>query len=214
MGDTLVRCRTTTPGSVLELMVVASGRRSCIGVDLDSGAFIRTVESVSRPLLKPFTVVRGTTAPPEYERPEHPELATFDRALIPVGSIAPKRAYRLTRPLLHPKHRPLLGFHGPSIPWWDRDTSGPSVAIVEVDRSVRANLTAHGLRARFVWNSNVQDLPLEDLRVLERLDWVSPRQTGALPLAEMLGFRPTRLVVAIGRPHNGYCSKVIAGLLP
>lgn len=210
----LVRCRTTTPGSVLEVMVLASGRRSCIGVDLDSGAFVRTVESVPRPLLKPFTVVRGTTTRAEDERPEHPERATFDGPLTPIGLITPKRAQRLIRPLIHPKSQPLLGFHGPSIPWWERDTNGPSVAIVEVDRSFHANLSTRGLRARFAWNRSVQDLPLEDLRVLERLDWVSQQGNATMPIAEMLGFRATRLVVAIGRPVNGHCPKVIAGLLP
>jgi hypothetical protein len=214
MGETLVRCRTDTPGSVLELLVLASGRRSCIGVDLDSGAFVRAIEPVSRPLLQPFTVVRGRTVAPLYERPEHPEIATFDRQLMPIGSISQRRAERFIRPLIHPKNRPLLGFFGPSTPWWEHETSGPSVAIVDIDRTLRANLTTGGLRARFVWNAGVQDLPLEDLRLLEQLDWVPKRANAGLPLAEMLGFKPQRLVMAISRPVNGYCAKVIAGLLP
>jgi hypothetical protein len=195
-------------------MVLASGRRSCIGVDLDSGAFVRAIEPESRPLLTPFTVVRGRTVKPEYDRPEQPELASFERPLLPVGSITARRAERFIRPLIHPKNRPLLGFFGSSTPWWEHAANGPSVAMVDVDRTLRANLTSDGLRARFVWNSGVHDLPLEDLRLLGQLDWIPENANAGLPLAEMLGFRPQRLVVAISRPLNGYCSKVIAGLLP
>jgi hypothetical protein len=214
MGETLVRCRTNTPGSTLELMVLASGRRSCIGVDLDSGAFVRAIEPESRPLLKPFTVVRGRTVEPEYDRPEQPELASFERPLLPVGAINARRAERFIRPLIHPKNRPLLGFFGSSTPWWEHAATGPSVAVVDVDRTLRANLTSDGLRARFVWNSGVHDLRLEDLRLLGQLDWVPENANAGLPLTQMLGFRPQRIVVAISRPMNGYCSKVIAGLLP
>jgi hypothetical protein len=214
MGETLVRCRTNTPGSTLELMVLASGRRSCIAVDLDSGAFVRAIEPSSRPLLAPFTVVRGRTIEPEYDRPEQPELASFERPLTPIGLINARRAERFIRPLIHPKNRPLLGFFGPSTPWWEHETTGPSVAVVDIDKTLRANLTANGLRARFLWNAGVHDLPLEDLRLLGRLDWVPQHANVGLPLTEMLGFRPNRIVVAISRPLNGYCSKVIAGLLP
>ncbi len=214
MGETLVRCRTTTPGSVLELMVLASGRRSCIGVDLDSGALIRTVESISRPLLKIFTAVRGTTAQPSFDRPEHPELVAFDQELLPIGSIAPKRAQRMIKPLLHPKQGPLLGFYGPSTPWWEREANAPSVAILEVDRRIRAIHTPRGLRVQFAWNGSIHDLPLEDLRVLERLDWVPEQPNATFPLAEIIRYEPRRLLLAISRPVNGYCTKVVAGLLP
>ena len=36
-----VPCRTTAPGAELRLLVLASSRRELIGVDLESGAFVR-----------------------------------------------------------------------------------------------------------------------------------------------------------------------------
>lgn len=69
-----------------------------------------------------------------------------------------------------------------------------------------------GLRARFEWNGQRHDLPLEDIRLLSQLDWL-PSSTGSVPVKRLLGFRPDRLVVALGHPNRGYCPKVVAGLL-
>jgi hypothetical protein len=214
MGDTLVRCRTAEPGVTLDYVVLASGRRSSIGIDLESGALIRSVEPHARPLLKPFSVVRSKTAALTVDRPEQPELVQFASEPKPIGFLTVRRAERLVRPLLHPVGGPLLGFYGPSIPWWEQENARPSVAIVDVGRSIRAHLSSKGLRATFMWNKQVHDLPLEDIRLLARLDWVPQRENSAIPLAEMLGFRPERLVVVITHPRQGYCPKVVAGLLP
>jgi hypothetical protein len=52
-------------------------------------------------------------------------------------------------------------------------------------------------------------LPLADRGAAAALD-----RGGPAHLSRALGFHPRRLLVALSPPVNGYCYKVVAGLLP
>jgi hypothetical protein len=213
MRNTLAPQRTSRPGATVDLAVLASGRRSTIGVDLASGAFVRAAEPPRSTLFAPFTVVTGTTIATTIDRPEQPELLQFARPLEPMERLNGRRVERLIKPLLHPHNRPLLGFHGPSALWWDLEHSG-SVALVEPQRGPVVATDDRGVRCHFAWSGHRYDLPLEDVRLLSRLDWLPNGPCRPKDLVDALGFAPNRLVIALGRPNRGYCPKVVAGLLP
>ena len=59
-----------------------------------------------------------------------------------------------------------------------------------------------------------EDLPVEDARLLRQLDWLPSGRITLRDCAPALGFRPTRMTVALSRPHHGYCYKVVAAFLP
>ena len=213
MRETLVRQRQSLVGATIEFVVLAGGRRTCIGIDLESGAFVRASEPLRNSPIRPFTVVRGIASSTTLDRPEQPEYVRFSESLVVTDRLDRRKMDKLVRPLVHPKHRPLLGFHGPSAPWWEHETSG-SVALVEPERGPVVELAERGLRCRFLWSGLHYDLPLEDTRILAKLDWLP---TGPVPhneISTIMGFRPDRLVVALGRPDRGYCPKVIAGFIP
>lgn len=202
-------------GDAIALLVLAPGYRSCVGVDLDSGAMVRAHHPPrQRGLLRPFVVAEGVVRDPRFDRPEQPESVDLAGALQPIGHLRGWRADRYLRPLLHPKHRPILDLQGPSIHWWQLEGDRPSVALVAPESEPVVHVDGRGVRVRFAWNGSTQDLPLEDPRVLSRLDWTPPSPLRGPQLLDLLGFVPERLVVAMSRPIQGLCHKVVAGLLP
>lgn len=221
MRDTLVRRRAassaaTAASSVdLEVLVLAGGRRSCVGVDLATGAFVRTHQQVPQPeFLAPFTVAAARRSPRVLDRPEQPEAVALSTALEPLGELRGWRADRILRPLQLPRDRHILGMQGPSVPCWTLDRSRPSVALVALDSEVIVSVTERGVRASFAWNGYRIDAPLEDPAVLGRLDWFPERILRGRRLIDIVGFRPERLVMALSRPQNGHCYRVVASLLP
>jgi hypothetical protein len=58
------------------------------------------------------------------------------------------------------------------------------------------------------------ELALADSSLGDDLARTGRSQLGGAALADLLGYMPTRLLVALTAPRDGYCSKVVAGLLP
>src|SRR5262249_22277999 len=120
---------------LLELLVLAVERDHCAGIDLSSGALVRawTTELID-PAIGPYDVVSGRAAAHDRERlpdPTQPEAIVLVGAPTPVGRITGRRAERYLRKVVHPAGQPLLGFHGPAIPFWQRSGDHPSVALIE-----------------------------------------------------------------------------------
>jgi hypothetical protein len=209
-------CRVSAPGAEIEILVLASGRRSCVGIDLASGAFVRTHQSLpNRELLPRFTTAIGVLAPATIPpRPEQPEAVDLTGRLEPTGRLAGWRGERMLRAVLHPEGRPILGMNGPSIPCWTIEGDRPSVALVAPTSEVRVRVTEHGVRAMFAWHRSLIDAPLEDPTLLAQLDWLPHRDLYGSTLIRAVGFRPERLVMALSRPRNGHCYRVVASLLP
>ena len=123
-----------SPGTTLELMVVATGERHCAGIDLASGALVRgwsPTEVDQR--LRPYDVVQVTVAdnPDLLPDPTEPDAIVIAGPPRLSGHMAGGAARRLIRPLLHPENVPLLGFQGPTVPFWERRPDHPSVALAE-----------------------------------------------------------------------------------
>lgn len=188
--------RAREAGVELTLLVLSVSTLGLAAIDLDSGAVVRTGADLLGGLaLRPYDVVSAQLAAATNPLdPTQPEAVTLAAAPIPLRRLAPRRAERWLRPLLHPEWSHLLGFAGPSIPFWEVDGSRPSVAIVAARATI--GVGDDGLvRCRFPWRSLVHDLP------------VAVSRTSGLPS------EAARVVVALTTPVEGHCYKVVAGLL-
>jgi hypothetical protein len=206
-----LRRRTDTPGTQLDLLVLAVDADHIAGVDLASGAMVRAWSPPSRRLapraLEPYDVVRGTLAPDvdQVPDPTQPEAVVLASAPEQVGRLRRRRAERLLRPLVHPVGQPLLGSHGPTVPFWERRPDHPSIALVEPETQALIYARPERLTCRFRWRDRFVDLPFLDPWVAETM-----ARTGCWRLTSRWG---ERLVVALTPPIDGHCHKVVATLL-
>lgn len=190
-------------------MVVSTGDHHCAGVDLDSGALVRAwcPQPVDQRLC-PYDVVEVTIAsePDLVPDPAEPEAVVAGSAPVPVGRISGRRASRLIKPLLHPTNSPLLGFHGPAVPFWERRADHPSVALAQPGEPIVVTIEAGGTWCHFKWANRPHVLACTDARLTAFLsrhgrDWAS--------------FRPGAfVVVALEPPVSGQCHKVVESVVP
>jgi hypothetical protein len=198
-----------TPGTTLRLMVVSTGERYCAGIDLASGTLVKALSS--QPVdqrLCPYDLVDVTIAsnPDVAPDPCEPEAVVISGAPALVGCLTGKRAARLIRPLLHPENAPLLGFHGPTTPFWSRRPDHPSVAVAEPRGPLVVTLNAEGMWCHFLWGGRPQVLACADPRLEATLRRVHK---------DLANFQPgTYLLIALGPPLDGQCHKVVTSLIP
>jgi hypothetical protein len=196
----------------IQLLVLTAEAHACLGVDAETGAFVRARYPDGRfAALAPLDVAAADIVVEDREPPDaaRPELIDLADAPVRLGRLPVRRAARFLRPLLHPRRRPLLDFVGPAVPFWTLNGDRPSVAIVEPERAPRLVRAATGYECRFGWDGRGYALPFADLRLSAALD---RRRT--TDVTRLLGFPPRRLLVALTPPAQGYCYKVVAGLLP
>jgi hypothetical protein len=197
-----------TAGAALRLLVVAANGRHCAGVDLDTGALVRTWSPVppdSR--IRPYDVVEATcdgdieTVPD----PTQPEALGLAGPPVPVDRFSGRRCERLLRPLLHPHGQPLLGVTATAIPFWQRSSDHPSIALVEPAGHIRLVRDGDYLGCRFEWQGHERELPCLDRPLAGHMD-----RHGRTRLTAGRG---DRLVVALTAPIDGRCHKVVESLL-
>ena len=107
---------------------------------------------------------------------------------------------------MHPDDTPLLGSHTPAVPFWERRSDHPSVALVQPDGPVVLRREPTYLACRFAWQGTVRELPCLDRRSASDMDRQGRRQR--------LEPKRTRLVVALTPPIDGHCHKVVEAVLP
>ncbi len=200
--DGLVRTLVERPrrageaGVELTLMVLSVSNLGLAALDLASGAVVRTgTDRLDRVALRPYDVVSTRLAArAEPIDPTQPEAVSLADTPRPLRRLTPRRAERWLRPILHPEWAHLLGFAGPSIPFWELDGTRPSVAVVPARAAM--GIDDDGLlRCRFLWRTLVHDLP-----VVAGRGAVVPNEAA-------------RVVVALTPPAEGHCYKVVTGLL-
>ncbi len=207
--------RVVVAGAELRLLVLAADVNGCVGVDLDTGAFVRASHPAGDTLPQPFDIVAaeiaGAVEPPDPARPEALELAEGPK---PVGQIALKRAERLLAPLHHPPRLPLLGLSANAVPYWTLTGESPSVTLIEVRSDPRLRWGHFGPECHFMWQGQPHELLLADRRLLDTFerDGMAPPTRGEV--CRILGYRPHRLLVMLTAPIDGYCHKAVAALLP
>jgi hypothetical protein len=190
-------------------MVVSTGERQCAGVDLASGALVRAWSSAPvDQRLRPYDLVTVTVAGDHEVVPDpaEPEAVPIAQPPSLVGHLKGRQALRLIRPLLHPEHAPLLGFYGPTVPFWQRSADQPSMALAEPKGPLVVTRENGGMWCHFAWEGRPQVLACSDPRfaaTLRRMD------------KDYANLRPgTHLVVALEPPVDGQCHKVVEALVP
>jgi hypothetical protein len=213
---TEVSYRVGIAGAELRVLVLAADTGGCVGVDLDSGAFVRASYSAcpSEPFSS-FDVVTGRIAassrPTDASRPETVEL---EEAPAQCGRLSERKVERYLAPLRHPRRGPLLGFAGRAVPYWTLTGDRPSLTIVDVATGPQLRRGPAGYECRFTWQGGRHQYVLGDRRLAAQLEEVSwPRYSGR-DLQRLLGYRVRRLLIVLTPPHEGYCHKVVAALLP
>jgi hypothetical protein len=153
-------------------------------------------------------VVVGTLAaePDLVPDPAQPEAVVLVAAPERTGRITGRRAERYLRDLVHPKGRPLLGFHGPAVPFWERTIEHPSIAVVEPEGPTVIGRRGPWLTCVFGWREARVELPFLDRRVAAAM-----ARSGRTVTCSA---KRDRLVVALAPPVDGHCHKVVAALLP
>ncbi|MDQ1446519.1 MAG: hypothetical protein QOI20_2983 [Acidimicrobiaceae bacterium] len=145
-----------------------------------------------------------------------PEAACVERPPHAVGRLRPRVAERYVRPLLLPAGEHLLGFAGSTTPYWALTGHRPSICLVAPHGPVSVVRTGVGVACRFTWRGVAHELPLADaaLSLKPAMDHTHRPVLSGAPLADLVGFVPRRLLVALSPPRDGLCHKVIPGLLP
>lgn len=196
-------------GATLELMVLAADRHYSAGVDLASGALVRTWSAAPpEERLRPYDVVTVVVGEDAESVPDPAEPEAFALAEAPekVGHLRGRRPERLLRQLLHPKGQPLLGIGSNVVPFWERRGDHPSIAVVEPEGPVTLWRDGQYLACRFLWLDHERELPCLDRDLALEMDY-SNRPWMASP-------RRSRLVVALTPPIDGRCHKVVEAVLP
>lgn len=197
------------PGTTLRLLVVSTGARHCAGIDLESGAMVRAwapgpVDQGLRPYdVVTVTINSDTDLVPD---PSEPEAVALVAPPVYDSRVTGRAAKRLIRPLLHPGKGPLLGFHGPTVPFWERTPDHPSVALAEPPGGVVVSIERDQMWCHFQWSRRPVVLACQDPRL----------QTALLSRGRRLArLRPgTLVVVALSPPVIGYCHKVVEAVIP
>jgi hypothetical protein len=201
-----------TPGTTLELLVLASHGGHCAGVDLDSGALVRAWSAAS-PIrrLRAYDVVQVTLAEMNsgldaIPDPCEPEALVLAAPPELVRHIHGRRVARLLRPLLHPAGQPLLGLPNSFVLFWERRADHPSIALVEPEGPINLWRDGSYLACRFAWLGHERELPCLDRHLAAQMD--REGQT------HLTAGRDDRLLVALTPPIDGRCHKVVEAILP
>ena len=207
--------RLVVPGAELRMLVLAAESRGCVGVDIDSGAFVWASHAPTPRLPGPFAVVSGEIAgalePPDPARPEALELTGAPRL---VGRMSLRRAERLLAPLRHPPRLPLLGLGANAVPYWTLNGQGPSLALIELRQNPRLRWGQAGLECHFVWEGTPHELPVVNRTLVHHVEASGLFPASRGDVERLLGYRPRRLLVMLTAPQDGYCHKAVGAILP
>ena len=207
-------------GARLRLLVLGCTEDDTTAVDVASGALLRLRipwPVGHEPDLAPFDVVEATLAEdPERDDLAQPEAATASSLPRLVGSLRGRRARRMLARLAVPPDGPLLGFLGPSAPYWEFRGLRPSIALVHPGRGPQLirRRSDGSTWVRFGWDRDDVWLPVEDRRTVRALDASRRDRLSGKALSTALGFTPHYVLAAVSSPRDGHCYKVCAAILP
>jgi len=218
------------PGAELACLVLSPGPEEWVGVDLASGALlrsrpegarllqrVRTTDGTMR-LAARFDLVALTLAddeePPDPARPE--AIVALGPPTL-VGRARRRPARRLLRQLAAPERRgmSLLSTWGPSIAYIDLDGTAQSVVVIETSpRAFELSVRPDGeVAATISWSGITQSVLVAD-PVARRAAFAVEHPLRRGELVETLGFRPSYLICGLAAVRQGHASKVVLAVLP
>jgi hypothetical protein len=207
-------------GARLLVLVLSCSVDDTIGVDLASSAMVRLRvpwQASAMPDLAAFDVVEATlSSDPERDDTAQPEAVTLDHLPRLVGSLRGGAVRRRLRRLQAPPDGPLLGFRGPSAPYWELRGDRPSVGLIVPERGpqVLRRRDDGTTWVRFGWERDDVWMALEDRHAVRALDAARRERLSGKELAVALGFKPRYLLTALSQPVDGHCYKLCVGILP
>jgi hypothetical protein len=210
----------TSGGSTLHLLVLASTTEDTTVVDLATRTVMRVRvpwPDQHEPDITAFDVVEVTLAEdPERDDLAQPEATTAADLPRHVGTLKGRQLRKLLRRMVATPDGPLLGFPGPSAPYWEFRGFRPSVALIEPTRSPQLirRQADRSTWVRFGWDRDDVWLPVEDRHAARVLDAARRERLSGKSLATALGFNPQYLLVTVSQPRDGHCYKVCAAVLP
>jgi hypothetical protein len=210
----------TSAGAQLLVLVLSCTVEDTIGIDLASSAMVRLRvpwRESAVPDLAAFDVVEVTLSrDPERDDTAQPEAVTLDHLPRLVGTLRGGTVRRRLRKLQAPPDGPLLGFRGPSAPYWELRGNRPSVALIVPERGPQLlRRRDDGTTwVRFGWERDDVWMALEDRHANRSLDAARRDQLSGKGLAVALGFKPRYLLTALSQPLEGHCYKLCVGILP
>ena len=230
-----------SPGARLSCAVLSASPEEWVGVDLATGAFVRTRHgafarrgagemlgpaadtgldegAAGRAPWAPLDVavvsVGEDLDPPDPARPEAVALAAD---IEPAGRVGRRAARRLLRHLAAPEQpgAAVLGTRGPSIAYVDLDARSPSVVLLaSAPRHIECYLRPDGAPAcSFTWSGTTQALPLLDSRLRSAVRDRSPRPLDDAHVAAAIGGRPAFLLVGLTAVRDGHVPKAVLAVL-
>jgi hypothetical protein len=206
-------------GARLLVLVLSCTAEDTIGVDLASSTMVRLRvpwHERAVPDLAAFDVVEVTLAvDPERDDTAQPEAVTLSGLPRLVGTLRGGAVRRRLRRLQAPPDGPLLGFRGPSAPYWELRGDRPSVALIVPERGPQLlRRREDGTTwVRFGWERDDVWMALEDHHAIRALDAARRERLSGRELAVALGFKPRYLLTALSHPVDGHCYKLCVGIL-
>lgn len=207
-------------GETLILLVLGSTVEDTICVDLASSATIRLrvpwPEGYT-PDLAPFDVIEATLAQdPENDDLAQPEAVTAESLPRHVGTLRGRSVRKLLQRIQAPMDGSLLGFRGPSAPYWEFNGDRPSVALIVASRGPQLlrRRDDNTTWVRFGWGRDDVWLICQDAAATRALDAARREMLAGKELATALGFKPHYLLTALGLPEDSHSKKICVAILP
>jgi hypothetical protein len=207
-------------GEVLHVLVLGCTLDDTIGIDLATGALVRLRvpwPPDHPPDLAAFDVVEATLADdPGANDLAQPEAATVASLPRQVGTLRGRAVRKMLARLQAPIDGPLLGFRGPSAPYWEFSGNRPSAALIVASRGPQLlHRPGEGTTwVRFGWERDDVWLSCEDSHASRALVAARRSQLAGKDMAIALGFKPHYLLTALSRPYDGHCYKTCVAILP
>jgi hypothetical protein len=207
-------------GQILYVLVLGCTPEDTTGVDLSSGAIVRlrvSWPSEHLPDLASFDVVEATIAEyPDADDLAQPEAVTVVGLPRQIGKLHGREVRKMLARLQAPIDGPLLGFRGPSAPYWEFTGDRPSVALIVATRGPQLfRRHEDGTTwVRFGWERDDVWLICADAHANRSLVSARRERLAGKEMATALGFKPHYLLTALSRPYDGHCYKTCVAILP
>ena len=207
-------------GDTLHLLVLGCTWDDTTCVDLASGALVRLRvpwPANHPPDLAAFDVIEATLADdPEADDLALPEMATVNGLPRQVGTLRGRVVRKMLQRLQAPIDGPLLGFRGPSAPYWEFNGDRPSAALIVASRGPQLLRRREdgSTWVRFGWERDDVWLACADAHASRSLDAARREILAGKDLATALGYKPHYLLTALSKPVEGHCYKTCVGILP
>lgn len=204
---------------LITIATLATYKDEVFGINLSNKALVRFEVDSSRyrdltfnPLATWELEIGDPQLPFDPARPELVEI----RNITSLGQIRKKRVVSsLCEASNAPEHLPLLGFNGPSVSYSQVTGNSPSVTIIKLTKRQAIRKNSYGeVTISFPWGPIIASLPIVNESELQLFERENRPLSSDKEIAQVLGFKPKYLIVALAKPHAGYCKKTCVGLLP